>query len=137
MINLETDNLERDLVQAGTNSFCLQKIILFENWVETRFGSMDKFDALSKKDKEKVFLRWKWGFNDERTNEELELNEQGILFRFKDDGLSKFSEGVKFHIENKRQYDRICYETKKRIGLIFQSSPLAEKVAKIFDAKPA
>lgn len=123
--------------EVGGYGMTLVPIIPFENWLELRFGSVDKFDALSKKDKEKIFLRWKWGFNDERTNEELELSEKLILFQLKDNDLSELSEGVRFYILNKRNFERICFETKKRIGLIFQSNPEVEKLANIFNAKPA
>lgn len=117
----------------GVN-FSLIPVIPFEEWLQLRYGGMNKFNALSHKDKEKIFLRWKWGFNDERANDGLELSEKQTLYFFKDNDLSKLSEPWKFHIQHKRDFDKICYETKKRIGLIFTSNPLVNKLIDTFDA---
>lgn len=115
--------------------FSLISIVPLEEWLQARYGGMDKFDKLSHRDKEKIFLRWKYGFTDEWANEELELTEKQTLFQFKDSDLSDLSEAVKFHIQHKRNFNRICYETKKRIGLIRQKNPLVDKVIQEFDAK--
>ena len=111
-------------------SFTLIPIVSFEKWAEEKMG-MNKFEALSKRDKYKIFLRWKWGFFDEKTNEELELSEKEILYRFKDSNLSG---ALKFNLQHKRQFDRICYDTKIKIGLINKPNPLVDKLVKTFDA---
>ncbi len=116
-------------------SFSLIPIVPFEEWIESRYGNLDKFNTLSKKDKYKLFLRWKWGFTDERVNEELDSNEKEILYRFKDSDLNELSEVLKFHLNHKRQFDRICYDTKIKIGLIIKSNPLVDKLIDTFDAK--
>lgn len=128
---------ERTIEHTEVNGvgFSLIPIIPFEEWIQIRYGSWDKFNALSKKDKGKIFLRWKWGFDKEQNNEELELSEKQTLYLFKDSNLTDLSEPVKFHIEYKRSFDRICYETKKRIGLIFKSNPLVDKLIDTFDAR--
>ena len=56
-----------------------QHIISFETWLQEKYGNLDKFYGLTKKDQEKIFLRYKWGYMDERANEGLEINEQGTL----------------------------------------------------------
>lgn len=116
-------------------SFTLIPIIPFEDFIEKRYKTWDKFNDLSLKDKEKIFLRWKWGFEDERANEELDLNERQILFLFKDNDLSQEKEAIKFHLECKRNFDSICYRTKLRIGLIYQRNPTTDKLAETFDAR--
>ncbi len=113
--------------------FALIPIIPFEEWAGKKMG-MDKFNALSRRDKEKIFLRWKWGFGDEVANESLEMNEKATLYLFKDSDLNDLSEVYRFHIQGKRRFDRICYETKLRIGLIFKSNPLVDKIVNEFDA---
>ena len=116
-------------------SWTLIPIIPFEKWVEARHsGGMDKFKTLSRRDKEKVFLRWKWGWTDERANEGLEITEKTTLYQFKDNDLSEESPTIKFHIEHKRNFNRICYATKQRIGLIFKNNPLVDKLIDTFDA---
>ena len=115
-------------------SFTLIPIIPFEEWVEKRHSGMEKFKTLSRRDKEKVFLRWKWGFDDARANEGLELSEKQILYQFKEGNLSAENPAIRFHIECKLNFDRVCYETKKRIGLIFKSNPLVNKLVDTFNA---
>ena len=116
--------------------FALVPIIPFEKWAEGKMG-MNKFDILSHRDKRKIFLRWKWGFEDDITNENLDMSEKASLYLFKDDDLSQLSEEWRFHIQNKRNFDRICYETKKRIGLITKGNPLVDKLVDAFDATNA
>ena len=129
--------IERTIEHTEINGvpFALTPIIPFEEWIQIKYGSWDKFNALSRRDKEKIFLRWKWGFTEEGINEGLEVSEKQTLYLFKDSDLSDLSEAIKFHIENKRNFDRICYETKKRIGLIFKSNPLIDKLIDTFDAR--
>ena len=122
-------------IEINGVSFSLIPIIPFEEWVEARHGHYEKFISLSHRDKEKIFLRWKWGFNDERMNEGLESSEKATLYQFKDRDLTGESEPWRFHIEHKRDFDRICYETKERIGLIFKPNPLMDKVIDAFDAR--
>jgi len=122
-------------IEINGVSFSLIPIIPFEEWVEARHGHYEKFISLSRRDKEKIFLRWKWGFNDERINEGLESSEKATLNQFKGRELNGESEPWRFHIEHKRDFDRICYETQKRIGLIFKSDPLVDKLIDDFDAR--
>ena len=127
----------RKHIEIDGTSWTVIPIIPFEEWIQMRYGNWDKFNTLPRKDKEKLFLRWKWGFTDERANESLELSEKATLFQFKDSDLSDLSDAWRFHIQNKRDFDRICYETKKRIGLIFKSNPLVDKIIDTFDAQEA
>lgn len=121
--------------EINGTKFALIPIIPFEHWINERYSNFEKFNSLSKKDKEKIFLRWKWGLSDDRINEELDFNEQHALYLLKDNDLSTMKEEVKFHIQQKRIFDRICYETKKRIGIIFTHNPLIDKIIDTFDAK--
>ena len=118
----------------GVN-FALFPITPFETWLQENYRKANEFYGLTKKDKEKIFLRYKWGYMDERANEGLEINEQGTLRLFKDADLSQLSEAWKFYIEQKLLFNQICFETKKRIGLIEPYNPLAEKVKQIFESE--
>src|SRR3990167_9953273 len=115
-------------------TFTLIPIIRFEDFVIKKYNTLVKFNDLSLKDREKIFLRWKWGFDDDRANEELNLNEKQILFLFKDKDLGELNGVWKFHIEHKQQFDRICYATKSRIGLTYQRNPTIDKLTEVFDA---
>ena len=114
--------------------FAFIPIIPFEKWAEGKMG-MKKFDILSHKDKNKIFLRWKWGFEDDITNENLDMSEKASLYLFKDDDLNQLSEAWRFHIQHKRNFDRICYATKGRIGFITKNNPLIDKLVEEFDAR--
>jgi len=110
-------------------------IVKFEDWLNTRYGGMEKFRALSRKDKDAIFLRWKWGFEDARANEGTEINERSILRLFKDDDLSNVSKLLQFHIGNKRKFDSICEDARDRIGLSYKQDPLVDDISKKFNAK--
>lgn len=115
----------------GTH-FTLIPIIPFEQWCSRKYGNMDKFMSLTPKDREKVFLRWKWGHDENMDNESLESSERATLFQFKDADLSTLSEAIRFHIENKLMFDEICEYTKRRIGLIQERNPRIDKVMETF-----
>ena len=106
----------------GTN-FSLLPIIPFETWLQENYKKANEFYKFTKQDKEKIFLRWKWGFMDERANENLEAGEQATIYLFKDAELNQLSETWKFYIEQKLLFNKICIETKKRIGLIEGYNP--------------
>jgi len=116
--------------------FALIPIIPFEDWFTQRFGKMDKFYQLNRKDKEKIFLRWKWGFLDDRANEQIDFTEIATLNHYKDCDLSKLSEGWRFYIVQKRNFARICQETRKLLGLTeVEYNPLVEKVIETYDGR--
>lgn len=99
-------------------TFFLQKIIPFDVWLKTRYGkSVDAFLGLQRSDKEKVFLRWKWGFSENASNVALEDGEQQTLFMAKDWPCDDPNNPYQYYIGLKRQFDRYCFEVKKQIGI--------------------
>jgi len=126
----------RTFVEVGGYEFIEKKIILFMEWMNQRFGSYDKFLKLGFKDKEKMFLRWKWGFQDDRANEQCEITEKGILFQFKDADLDALSsKALAFALKEKRNFDAICFKVRQEIGLYRKDDPMVDRVTKQFDAK--
>jgi hypothetical protein len=115
--------------------FCLIPIVQFEEWLVHKHQSLDKFNSLKRDDKEKVFLRWKWGFEDDNVNEALEFSERVTLKQFKDQDISLLPEATRFHVEHKQAFDLICQDIKQRIGLIKVPNPIVDKVADAFEAK--
>jgi len=121
--------------EINGHSFALIPIIPFEDWFTQRIGNMEKFYKLTHKDKEKIFLRWKEGSQDEKANEQLDFSEITTLALFKDGDLSQLRPAWRFHIEQKRNFARICQETKERLGLIeTKYNPLVEKIVDTFNA---
>ncbi len=79
-------------IEIEGTGFCLVKIMLFEEWIIKKYHSLEKFNGLQRADKEKVFLRWKWGYEDDTMNDGLEISEKTTLRLFKDQDLSALSE---------------------------------------------
>lgn len=128
IIEKGVDSLGREMIEINGMSFTKQKIIPFNNWLKRQKTNMNDLMNLSLKERELIFLRWKWGLSD-AANESLENTEQHILFMIKDWDLTKESDEYRFHFEHKRNFNRICYEIKKQIGLA--ELPKDENIEKI------
>lgn len=115
-----TDYLGRQHVGISGHQFTLINIIPFEDWVVKNYKSFSAFMDLKEKDRETIFLRWKWGLQDE-SSAELESSERQTLRMMHDAKVETMSPGVRYAIENKILFDRYCTDIRRRIGLIKQT----------------
>ena len=115
-------------IEIDNHQFSLISIIPFKDWYIQHFGKMEKFYQLNRRDKEKIFLRWKWGFMDERANEQVDFTEIATLSYYKDCDLSKLPHAWRYHIEQKRNFAWISQETREQLGLTeIQYNPLVSE----------
>lgn len=131
------DNLGREHIEIEGNSFTILKIISFEEWIRNNYASFDNFMNLKRKDKEVIFLRWKWGLSD-NVNQDLEASETQTLHLIKDFDLSGIKQDVKFYLENKIVFNKYCFHIKGRIGLLElteEDNVLKNKVIDAFEGK--
>lgn len=110
-------------VKVGKHWITVEDKLSFREWVENRYKDWSAFLELRKKDKEVIFLRWKWGFENENSLRDLETTEQQILHAIREMDISKVDDGIRFYVEKKRRFDRQCYEIKKEIGLAEEPNP--------------
>lgn len=119
-------------------SFMLEKIILFEVWIKKNYSSFDSFLNLKDKDKEKIFLRWKWGLSDE-SNPFLESSERHTLHILQGTDLSRLSEALQYYFNNKVAFDKYCKEVREQIGLVYRKTEelpeVAQQALSIFDGR--
>lgn len=106
----------------------------FKEYIIDRYGSFSTFNMLKFSDKEKIFLRWKYGFTNEDTNRNLEMTDRLLCSQYKDKNLDEVkNEGMRFHMKQKIWYENYCYETKMEIGLLQKKTPITEQVQGIAD----
>ncbi len=120
---------------SGTN-FTVVHMMPFEEWLKRNGKTMDMLMQLKRPDREKIFLRWKWGFTDDQANEDLELSEKAILRMFQGDDLNELPEATRFHLQMKFKFEAHCQEVKKRIGLIVVHDERLTKIMTMFNAEP-
>ena len=91
-----TDRMGREIRDwPNGESLIIERFPDFEQWIETRFGSYSEFLSLKQHEKKKLFLRYKWGFLDNKINEDLESTRKYIIFAVK---------GREFKDETERYY---------------------------------
>ena len=86
----------------------------FYRWIEKR-GGLHELTRLKTYEKEKVFLKWKWGFSD-KTNQSLEHQVKERMFLFKD--TIPDNEGLRWFVDNTRNNERICFGIRSSLGLV-------------------
>ena len=130
--------IKGEFVEVGGMSFCLQKIVDFEVWLRQRYSkSLNDFMGLTRPQREEIFLRWKWGLTDPGSNMALEEGEKQTLYATKDMQCNNPNDPYQYYIGLKRNYDRYCFELKKRIDLCDELSDDEEvkKVEEIFNGR--
>ena len=111
--------MHREHKEIGKVAITISKVVRFKNWIAQTYGSWDAFLKLRPVDKEKVFLRWKFGFENDVSNQALEESEKHTIFMLKEmDIENKFEKGIAYFLQMKMQFERNCFEIKKEIGLV-------------------
>ncbi len=114
---LAIDQYGRQHIEVGGYAFTLEKVLAFEDWVVKKYRDMNAFLQLNRNEKETILLRWKWGLSD-ASNVELESSEKQTLFMLRDVDVSNLPKGVRFYFQQKIQFDRACFQIRRRIGII-------------------
>lgn len=109
------NRMNRDHKDLEGYSFTVDVKADFFEWLKLGYGSIDKFMHLSPKDKEEIFLRWKWKFSNSTINRELEMSEQATLQMVR--GVEFKNEGMRSYIDNKAIFDTQCRSVKQSIGI--------------------
>lgn len=108
---LERDKQGRQHIKVGKYCYTVVAKMDFFRWANVRRGlKMDEVTALRHKDKEKLFLTWKWGFTNDNTNYELESSRRDMMMsidRTTDD----------FYFKEIIKWENLCFEIKKQLGL--------------------
>ena len=117
----------------GSLSFAVKQQPPFREWIAGRYGSWAGFLSLKTHDKEKLFLRWKWWADDEKSNEAAEHTRQYILILYRDRDLSALEAGARFMLENMITFERECYKIKKEIGLIEERNLQQKRIDEMVD----
>ena len=91
----------------------------FENYISTKYGSYDAFLRLKTTDKEKIFMKYKWGHENDSSNFALEAGRKVLMQLLKsyDPSQDKNEERGLF-IKHLREWEQYCFEVKKDIGLV-------------------
>lgn len=92
----------------------------FKEWISNKYRSYDEFMKLSKSDRNKIFLRWKWRTEDDKTCEDLEATRRHLLRDMLECDIdAKFPEESDRHFyKNRVEFEKECINIKKSIGLI-------------------
>lgn len=112
-------------------TFITEPKLNFYQWLTKNFGSVDAFMKLKYKDKEKIFLRWKWSLSDE-ANYNLEMSRQSLLHMIentesKDDSYADYFDKI-------NKFNKECIKIKESIGLVKQQPDIyTKKVLNAFD----
>lgn len=116
-------------------TFAIQKRIPFWDYVGR---DKSEFLRLSRNEKEKVYLRWRYGLLNSEVNKDLEQTDNFMAGRMKEYGIDSLEEGEKEFWKIKLAFHEKCQDLKKEIGLGWTapSSParsLVEKVVQKID----
>jgi len=111
------DALNNEYVEIGKFHALIDHIIPFKIWFE-RKTTWDNFQKLQYKDKEIIFLRWKWGLSNPEINNSLEEGRKSLMFQIKDMEFGKVDEGLAYYVQTLKDFEILCWKTKKEIGLI-------------------
>lgn len=114
-LSLGCDKLGRERYEIDGVRYTVEKKMPLEGWIKKTFGSYMSFLDLKPPERRKLFLRWKWGFLNNDSNEELESTENYMLMITKDVPFD--NAGMKEHFDRMRNFNAYCYELKKQIGL--------------------
>ena len=88
----------------------------FSEYIDTKYGGYDTFLRLKTSDKEKIFLKYKWG-QSEDCNHSLETTRKAIMYTIKDVTEDPNEERKEYFVQV-RTWEDYCYTVKSDIGLI-------------------
>ena len=109
----------------------------FENYIRTKYGGYDAFLRLKATDKEKIFLKYKWGHENNSINYALESGRRGLMSLLKsyDYNQDKNQERAE-HIKHMFKWEEYCFEVKKDIGLVqmkdFEEPDIVKQAREMF-----
>lgn len=88
-----------------------KKIEPFLDWLSRRIGkTRSEFMKLGIKDREEIFLRWKWGFTNPKANQELQFTRNYLIQGVEDQGVENID-----NPEDRRYWElAINYEQKSK-----------------------
>ena len=104
-----------EFYQTGKATFLLKKCLAFQTWIEKKYGSYQQFLNLKDSDKEKLFLRWKWGLSDDNANHNLEHTRRYIMANLED--VEQLPEDIRDYYRIIKRFEDYCYSIKQEIGL--------------------
>ena len=104
----ETDKYGRPSVKDGKFTYCVIVKKPFKEYLEQRGTNYGIFLSLKPHEKEKIFLRWKWGFTNDNTNHDLELSRKTIL------GMTK--DVNDYYFDNMRKFEGYCDRVKREMA---------------------
>ena len=110
-------------IQTGKYCITKQYIKPFKKWIDDFYS----FQRLSKNDKRTLFLRWKWGFNSNETNEALEATRRGLIERIKM-LIDSPQEDVSYMAKDMVNFENYCYKTMGEIGLVAVKSETRQRL---------
>ena len=113
----DIDEQNRKHIKIGKVHAVIEEQANFKNWI-SRNNTWDTFLMMKRRDKEKLFFRWKWGFTDGNTNFALELTRKSILRDIKDWDLDKVEEGLSWYFKRMLESEYSCNHIKAEIGLV-------------------
>lgn len=115
------DCYDREQIQVGKLSFTVIDKPDFTEYITKTYGGYEDFLRLKDKDKEKIFLRWKYGFTSDEANYAIEVTDRQLLALYKMQNINDIQEkGFRYAIQNKLSFEDRCIKIKKEIGLIKQ-----------------
>jgi len=109
---LERDKQGRQHIKVGKYGYTVVKKMDFFRWANIRKGlKTDEVRILRPKDKEKLFLTWKWGFTNDNTNYELESSRRDMM-------MSVDRNTDDFYLREIIDWENWCFDIKRELGLV-------------------
>lgn len=105
-------------ITVAGQSLAIRRLPSFWEWLnKSKNISRSEFSSLSVKDREKMFLRWKWGSSNDDSNRECESTRRGILGQMTDADISRMDTYERHYWSSAKEFDRICRKYKSEIGI--------------------
>jgi len=96
----------------------IKKMIPFETWLRANgIGDIIALMSRSDKDKEKVFLTWKWGLPDMRAAKSMEATRRDIVEMVLHFGLEHYKGESKIFFGEMVAFENRCNSIRRDIGL--------------------
>jgi len=125
------DEIGQDHWEIDGYSFTVVKAEPFRHYINRKYGDMDSFLSLKFKDKNRIFLQWKYGFGSYETNIAIEITDRYLYHHYKNTDTD--NEGLKFHIRQKIWYEEYCLDIKRDIGLLERKREVIKEVKELAD----
>jgi hypothetical protein len=97
-------------------------------------GLKSEFMKLNRNEREKIYLKWRYGTNDFNSNKETEMTDITLYNKIRDFGLNNLKAGERAYWEIELARNEICMNIKEEIGLggtRKQSSPINKVIRDI------